>query len=104
MKKPERRDCHDGSGEELASHAMANPWDAMLNDDAATLQQEIRGWQSVAGARRQRNHEFVNQTRREEGNDDAENRVGAAGDGPKDIFECELIKGAVPASSPQFAE
>ena len=70
----------------------------MLNDDAATLQQEIRGWQSVAGVRRQRNHEFVNQTRCEESNDGAENRASAAGDGPEDIFECELIKRPVPAS------
>ena len=24
--------------------------------------------------------------------------------GPKDIFDCELIEGAVPASSPKFAD
>src|SRR5579864_4118815 len=108
MKKPESWTCRDHECEYAPSEsfleAESTAGRGSLEHDSQALKNEVSRGQTVAPARRKRDHEVVNQSGSDEHQQTRGSRTERLVKRSKDEIMSELAEAQVPALAPEFTE
>src|SRR5436190_17009945 len=108
MKQPKSRPSDDNSREKPASQTVSQAHSPAgcrpLNQQAEPLEQEVSCWHTVTGVCRQRDDQFVNQTRNEKNEQRSLFRPDAPPQRIEGVTARELMECRVPAPRPKIRQ